>query len=76
MHQIWKKRHRDGCTPPRVHHCFVLDFIRCRRQTRSEIWQLVAAWPLVRSRFPGVLHGDVGGVLYRYTGASSDQWTQ
>ena len=25
---------------------------------------------------PGVLHGDVGGVLYRYTGASSDQWTQ
>ena len=25
---------------------------------------------------PGVLHGDVGGVLYRYTGASSDQWTE
>ena len=24
----------------------------------------------------GVPHGDVGGVLYRYTGASSDQWTQ
>ena len=33
---------------------------------------------LVSAAFPctthGVLHGDMGGVLYRYTGASSDRW--